>query len=256
MNLKLLKVLFVFGILICFSCSNDDYSELQERSTDNVGKTKKFILKADYEGKSYDVPCLLLTDKDSIVFLDEEFKELFYNKIAKTPNLLCKIKENGRIEYMGSDNFNPIKEIDSNEDKSNGSMHRVAPSKTDIETKTFLHFWVDHKFKHAAVRAELTKNLASWRCGDLRLIGWDNTISSLIITNKNPYIERDVRFIGYDGYNYTGEKIVYDVEKKDNVMTLNINEGLVWITTLSDIPMSDGNNWNDKLSSIEFFIKP
>lgn len=252
MNLKLLKVLFVFGILICFSCSNDDYSELLERSTDNVGKTKKFILKADYEGKSYDVPCLLLTDKDSIVFLDEEFKELFYNKIAKTPNLLCKIKENGRIEYTNGDDFN-YGEIGHNKSNTSNPIRRVAPSKTDIETKTFLHFWVDHKFKHAAVRIELKNNWQSWECPDLRPIGWDNTISSLIITNKSQFVINDVRFLGYDGYNYTGECLTFDVEKQDRAVTPNIDEGLVWITTLTDIPMKDGSNWNDKLSSIKFF---
>ena len=184
--------------------------------------------------------------------MDEEFKELFYNKIAKTPNLLCKIKENGRIEYTNGDDFN-YGEIGHNKSNTSNPIRRVAPSKTDIETKTFLHFWVDHKFKHAAVRIELKNNWQSWECPDLRPIGWDNTISSLIITNKSQFVINDVRFLGYDGYNYTGECLTFDVEKQDRAVTPNIDEGLVWITTLTDIPMKDGSNWNDKLSSIKFF---
>lgn len=243
--MKILRSLFVFFLSMgLYSCNNDILPE-NENMDANVS-TESFILKVDYCRKSYDVPCLLLVEKDSIIFLDDDFKELFFNEISKIPNLVCNIKANGRIEYINANEVDSI-------DKSNYKQTRVAPSSSDIRTKTFLHFWVDTKYRGAAVRAELTSPWQHWEVANLGTIGWDNEISSFIITNKSDKIPNNVLFLGYESSNYKGECLRYEVSKKSGPTI--VRGDFVEIPSLKELPMSDGRNWNDELSSIKFYSK-
>lgn len=89
---------FLLTISICFSSCQED--EVVDNNLSKV-ESEYFTLYATYRGVDYEVPCELI--EDSIIFLDNEFSDLFHNEISQLSDLNIFCHEDGSIEYFGSE---------------------------------------------------------------------------------------------------------------------------------------------------------
>ena len=103
--LLLFGAFFLSGVLA--SCSKDDNVELDHsvklKSRAVVEKNadvEDYEIKVRYKGVFYDVPCRAYGD--SIVYLNEEFSDVFMNEISDNKSIVTYIGEDGVINYYES----------------------------------------------------------------------------------------------------------------------------------------------------------
>ena len=106
------KSLFVLGAVLCgfASCESsldEDNLMLSNSTQENVetksleGESQSFTLYASYKGMDYTVSCE--RRNDSIIYLDETFRNLYEKEISKLPNLVTVVHPDGFIEFFDSD---------------------------------------------------------------------------------------------------------------------------------------------------------
>ena len=97
------KILLLASVVIGFmSCSNDDV--LIEKTNETTNQTKSFTLITKYKDLTYEVPCTL--ENDSLIYLNQEFNDLYQNEIALIENLAMLTYKDGIgqtvVEYYQS----------------------------------------------------------------------------------------------------------------------------------------------------------
>lgn len=85
-----------------FSCSSDVATEDMPATEVEAVTNEVFNLNIIYDGKEYNVPCTLDKD-DNLVYLDEEFKNLYDTEISKFKELVTFEREDGKIVYYPSE---------------------------------------------------------------------------------------------------------------------------------------------------------
>lgn len=231
MNLRNLLLASLVGIL-CSCGETDEFASY----VSNSERIESFTLNATYGGKDYHVPCLLVVDKDSIIFLDEDFRELFYNEISNLPNLVCEVKEDGSVEYKS----------EIVDDSVSGKKQKEQILQTRASNEVYLQFFKDANYKGKSQKITLTNPLQRWENANLTFAGWSKNISAIKAYNNN---YRKVYLYAYDQQGYKGNVLKYvlyssGVEIEDHTK--------VEIPNLGKIPMSGGGNWNDKIVSMKF----
>lgn len=231
----------IIYVLICigFFCGCKNSYE-QETNDDNVKNLESFILHAKYQGKEYYVPCKLDNNNDSIIFLDQNFKDLFYNEISRLPNLVCTIKEDSCVEYS-----NEIIDTIQSGINIKKSSTRERPI---IVQEAYLRFWDDTNYHDRNYRIDLNETNTFWKWPSLKFYNnFNDKISALkIYNNKFP----EVTFLGYEDNDYKGDVLRYTVSNSiSEVGSVEKN-----VPKLKNVPKKGGGNWNDKISSIHFYI--
>lgn len=239
------RLLFIAVVGLMFSCTNNNFDENYQESKEL--SFEEFTLKAIYEGKKYEVPCLLDNKNDSIIYLDDEFANLMYNVISKNDRLVTKIHDDGYIEYaVFSQSMDSI---------NHSIITRGISLDPEIIGLTYLQFWDDTHFEDRNYIIGLDpRNKTSWDCPRLTdFHNFNDKISSLKIVNINKDRRPNVYFQGFQDINYGGHVLEYAVGTKCYAAYPPVDEDLIEIPSLKKVPMAGGKNWNDRLSSIKFF---
>lgn len=232
------KLIIYCFISLGFLCGCKDSYE--QETNDNVENLENFTLHARYQGKEYYVPCKLDNNNDSIVFLDQNFKNLFYNEISKLPNLVCTINKDNSVEYSNE----IIDTIQSGKNIKESSTR----TRSVIVQEAYLRFWDDTNYHDRNFRIDLNEIKTFWKWPDLNLYNnFNDKISALkIYNNKFP----EVTFLGYEDTNYKGNVLRYTVSNSiTEIGSIEKN-----IPKLKNVPRKGGGNWNDEISSIQFYI--
>lgn len=87
---------------LLFSCSSDVATEDIPDAEVEAATGEVFNLNIIYDGKEYVVPCTLDKD-DNLVYLDEEFKNLYDREISKFKELVTYEREDGKLVYYPSE---------------------------------------------------------------------------------------------------------------------------------------------------------
>lgn len=238
MSIKKFFLLPFIGALI--ACGNVE-DEIETPSTS--GNIEHFTLNAIYEGKEYHVPCILLSDKDSIIFLNEQFKDLFVNEISKLPNLVCDIKNDSTVEYKNEIIQAPDCEV-------------YSPTEENEQTRgssdeTYVQFFKDFKYKGSSQKITLTEKYRKWEIPSLEHIKWSNAISSIKAYNRQKnLITTDVYLLAYDQNLFKGHVLRYKLYRR---IPEKDDHSYVELPDLRKIPLEDGTNWNDKIISMKFY---
>lgn len=236
--MKITKFLLLSVIGLLCSCSVNDDSEIVSSESENI---EHFTLNAVYKGKNYQVPCVLIEDKDSIIFLDEKFKNIFYNEISKLPNLVCDIKHDGSVEYKNE----IIKETTCIKVPENNLIQARGTT-----GDTYLQFYEKANYKGKSQKITLTYKYRNWQNPNLSLVNWSKNISSIRAYYKDNNITEKVYLLAYDEMLFQGHVLRYELYKSGVEITQHTE---VEIPDLSKVPMSGGGNWNDKIVSMKFY---
>ncbi|OAV76261.1 hypothetical protein Barb7_00039 [Bacteroidales bacterium Barb7] len=253
--MKTFKFLFLFGIIsfIFSSCENDvsDYSDSEK------SESEFFTLNVTYKDISYNVPCELIND--SIIFLDKEFNDLYYNEISLLPGLATLSKGDNVIEYYSSpdellkkNNLAFIKGEEFTE--SNGE---VVTKSTTVVTgggtvvgELLLHD--DKDFKDTYLKVSIDPN-TYYFIPHLRELGFNDKTSSLKIKS---YISSSTVYNGNRGSDLSIVMIGYE-DNNDMSRTLCCSVGYggsFEVSDLKKVPIGGGGNWNDKITGVVFRI--
>lgn len=234
------KLLFV--PLVGLLCACGDVEEYEQPAVANE-KVESFTLNASYEGKEYSVPCLLVEDKDSIIFLDKEFEDLFYNEISKQPNMVCEVKSDGSVEYKNEVIEDTISTV---------PVQSRLSDLTGTTGDTYLQFYSDKDYKGKSQRITLTFKYSHWEIASLEPIKWANTISSIKVRHNDSNIKPPVVLLAYDQKLFKGHVLKYEfyVSYLPEYHLLKLN-----IPNLKKTPMDGGGTWNDKIVSMKFYYR-
>lgn len=102
--MKSLTIGVLTTMFLC-ACSNDELPDslMSEKDImENATENGNFVLNITYNGQSYNVNCSN-DSEGNLVFLDDEFKNLYDNEISHLPNLVTLAKDENTIEYFSSD---------------------------------------------------------------------------------------------------------------------------------------------------------
>lgn len=238
MRMKNFLIVPLLGLL----CGCGDVEEYEQPIVTN-DKVENFTLNVSYDGKEYNVPCQLIEEKDSIIFLDEGFRNLFFNEISKLPNLVCEVKNDGSVEYKS----------EAIEDSAGiVPVQRESVQPLGSTGDTYLQFYSDKNFKGSSQKITLTFKYFRWQNADLSPIKWGNTISSIRVRNHDNNITSTVILEAYDQRLFKGHVLRYQFYENYpanyHLMELDLPD-------LEKVPMSGGGTWNDKIVSMRFYYR-
>lgn len=236
MNVKIFLILPLVGLL--FSCGEAVDEDLFNEENENV---ERFTLNAIYDGCQYSVPCLLNIKEDTIIFLDNNFKDLFYNEISKLPDLICEIKSDGTIEYK-----NGLIEEQKKYDVDKQNVVGTQGTTGD----TYVQFFENVNYGGKSEKITLTNRYRNWQNGGLAGIEWGNNISSIKAYNRDNNITEHVYLLAYDQSNFSGHVLRYELFRSYVMIE---DPSKVELPDLRNVPMQNGSNWNDKIQSMKFY---
>lgn len=245
--MKIKSICFLMLVVLCTACSKMEEDSIAPSVS---GEMKNFTLNAIYAGREYHVPCILDVEADSIIFLDEGFKNLFYDEISKLPNLVCDVINDSTVEYKNE--IIEVPEFDNMQEHPSN----VTRSSAD---ETYVQFYTDSGYKGASMKISLRLpgpgdlGYLSWQHPNMTPIGFGKNISSLVAYNRNAGLTTaDVYLLAYDQMLFKGHVLRYQLHRRYPEAT---DHSFVELPDLSQVPMDGGSNWNDKIMSMKFYLQ-
>lgn len=245
------KSLFVLGAVLCgfASCESsldEDNLMLSNSTQENVetksleGESQSFTLYASYKGMDYTVSCE--RRNDSIIYLDETFRNLYEKEISKLPNLVTVVHPDGFIEFFDSDE-DAERKLGINASENQKSMRAVSP---EVGLLGKLILYDDDSFTNTKdVRTFWITASESEKSSHLKDSDSFNDKTSAL---KVEYLGKNENYcavlIAYKDDNYRGSKLICIATKGKTHSDSN----------LDNVPCGD-DSWGDKITSFTFSIE-
>lgn len=155
--MKSLTIGVLTTMFLC-ACSNDELPDslMSEKDImENATENGNFVLNITYNGQSYSVNCSN-DSEGNLVFLDDDFKNLYENEISHLPNLVTLVKDENTIEYYSSDK-EMLKSLDYTllpEEATKEVINKTRVGYTSIAGRATL--WDDNGYRDRSITFDIT----------------------------------------------------------------------------------------------------
>jgi len=245
-SLKLISLLFI-SIAIT-SCNKEDNITPSE-NIESEFFTSNYI----YKGVEYVVDCELVND--SIIFLNQEFNNLYENEISKHTNLCTYLRADGKIEYFTEEI--EMKAVYNLPIIDKDKLEQTIETKGSIQLgyNTMAHgsltLYDDVNFKDRFLSLSLSYGTDYIAKAHLKPdYDFNDKTSSIKIESS---FSSGARFEAWENDNYSGRSIFIESHSIIEIP----NENNIYYkdkTNLKRIPCGSGN-WNDRITSFIYYYK-